>query len=535
MKNNKKNGALLVGMGIFLSRIAGLLRERAFAHYFGNSDAGDAFKAALKIPNFLQNLFGEGVLSASFIPVYAGLLAREHNDHTPNREHHLEASNVAMTIGSLLFLMTSMLVIAGIVATPFLIDTIAPGFHGEKRELTIRLVQIFFPGTGMVVMSAWCLGILNSHRHFFLSYAAPVIWNAAIIATLLIYGNDTSQYDLAIITGWGLVAGSFLQVAVQLPTTLKLLKYFKISFNTKVTHVRIILKNFVPSVFSRGVVQVSSYIDNILASLLPTGAVSALAYAQTLYLLPVSLFGMSISASELPEMSSILGTKEVIYQKLQERLNNGIKKISFYIVPSLCAFLFLGDILVAALFQTGEFNEKNTQVVWVVLIGSSVGLLSSTIGRLYSSTFFSLKDTRTTLNFAFIRIIFTTILGYLFAFKLAPMISSDPMYATAGLTSSAGISGWIEFYLLRRKLNSIIGKTGIEWKYQSKLWGCAILATAIGLAIKWFIHLDILHHPIMKAIVVIGAYGLIYFALTYAIQIKESQTIINKIRSKIGR
>ena len=538
MNNNvksKKSGALFVGLGIFLSRIAGLLRERAFAHYFGNSDAGDAFKAALKIPNFLQNLFGEGVLSASFIPVYAGLLAREHNNNTPNQDHHLEASKVALTIGSLLFLITSLLVIFGILATPFLIDTIAPGFKDEKRLLTIKLVQVFFPGTGMVVMSAWCLGILNSHRRFFLSYVAPVVWNTAIIATLLIYGNGTSQYDLAIITGWGLVVGSFLQVAVQLPTTFKLLKYFKFSLDTNIQHVRLIIKNFIPSVFSRGVVQISSYIDNILASLLPTGAVSALAYAQTLYTLPISLFGMSISASELPEMSSIVGSPEVIHQKLRERLNNGIKKISFYIIPSLCAFLILGDVLVAALFQTGEFNERNTQVVWMVLIGSSVGLLSSTIGRLYSSTFFSLKDTRTTLNYAFIRIFFTTTLGYLFAFKLAPMISSDPMFATAGLTSSAGISGWIEFYFLRKKLNTIIGKTGIEWRYQSKLWGAGLIASAFGLCVKWFIPMPMLQYPIAKAAGVFSLYGVIYFTITYLIKIQESQTIINKIISKIKR
>ncbi|MBY0415687.1 MAG: murein biosynthesis integral membrane protein MurJ, partial [Bdellovibrionales bacterium] len=442
---------------------------------------------------------------------------------------------VAMTIGSLLFMITAFLVVGGIVATPFLIDTIAPGFVGGKRDLTIKLVQIFFPGTGMVVMSAWCLGILNSHRRFFLSYAAPVIWNVAIIATLLFFGKDTSQYDLAIITGWGLVAGSFLQVLVQIPTTIKLLKYFRPRLDTKVIHVQIIMKNFVPSVVSRGVVQVSSYIDNILASLLPTGAVSALAYAQTIYLLPVSLFGMSISASELPEMSSIVGSQEVIYQKLRERLQNSIQKISFYIVPSLCAFLILGDVLVAALYQTGEFNAKNTQVVWVVLIGSSVGLLASTIGRLYASTFYSLKDTKTTLYFAFARIFFTTILGYLFAFKLAPMISPDPMYATAGLTSSAGISGWIEFYLLRRKLNSIIGTTGVVWRYQSKLWGSALMAAAIGLSVKWFIHLPILSHPVMRAAGVFSIYGVLYFAITYVIAIPESQMIINKIRSKIGR
>ena len=175
-----KRHAFLVAAGIFLSRIAGLIRERVFAHYFGNSDAADAFKAAFRIPNFLQNLFGEGVLSASFIPVYAGLLAREDDE---------EARRTAGAVASLLALTTSILVLIGVLATPYLIDAIAPGFHGEKRELTIRLVRILFPGAGLLVFSAWCLGILNSHRRFFLSYTAPVIWNVAMIATLWGFGG----------------------------------------------------------------------------------------------------------------------------------------------------------------------------------------------------------------------------------------------------------------------------------------------------------------------------------------------------------
>jgi putative peptidoglycan lipid II flippase len=142
-----RSHAFWVGLGIFLSRIAGLVRERVFAHFFGNSDAGDAFKAALKIPNFLQNLLGEGVLSASFIPVYAEMLAKKHDE---------DAAKVASVIGSLLFILTSLLVLAGVFATPVLIDLIAPGFHGEKRDLTIKIVQILFPGTGFAVLSAWC-------------------------------------------------------------------------------------------------------------------------------------------------------------------------------------------------------------------------------------------------------------------------------------------------------------------------------------------------------------------------------------------
>ena len=165
---SSSRNAVLVGSGIFLSRIIGLVRERIFAHYFGNSDAADAFKAALKIPNLLQNLFGEGALSSSFIPVYANLLASGDKE---------EANRVARVIGSMLILAMSLLVLAGVLATPLLIDLIAPGFKGVKRDSTIQMVRIMFPGVGVLVLSAWCLGILNSHRRFFLPYAAPILWN----------------------------------------------------------------------------------------------------------------------------------------------------------------------------------------------------------------------------------------------------------------------------------------------------------------------------------------------------------------------
>src|SRR5580658_6515599 len=172
-KGERAGGAAaLVAAGIFLSRISGLVRDRVFAHYFGNSDAADAFRAALRIPNFLQNLFGEGVLSASFIPVYAGLLAREKRE---------EAGRVAGAVFAILALLTSVLVLAGVLATPLLSYAIALGFHGAKRDLLNSLVRILFPGAGLLVLSAWCLGILNSHRRFFLSYSVPVVWNATMI------------------------------------------------------------------------------------------------------------------------------------------------------------------------------------------------------------------------------------------------------------------------------------------------------------------------------------------------------------------
>ena len=295
------------------------------AHFLGTLPAADAFRAALRIPNFLQNLFGEGVLSASFIPVYSRLLASS---------DEREANHVASVVGSLLALLTSLLVILGIMSTPLLIDVIAPGFTGETRQLTIRLVQILFPGVGALVMSAWCLGILNSHGRFFLSYSAPVLWNLFIIAGLLMFGTTQSLSDLVVITAWCSVLGSLAQLFVQVPTVLRLTRQLRFSLDTESRHVRSVLVNFVPVFFSRGIVQFSAYIDNVLASLLPSGSVALLNCAQTIGLLPISLFGMSISAAELPAMSRALaGDEKVVRVELSRRLTAAMRRMAFFVIP----------------------------------------------------------------------------------------------------------------------------------------------------------------------------------------------------------
>ena len=380
--------ASLVAAGIFLSRIAGLIRERVFAHYFGNSDTADVFRAAIRIPNFLQNLFGEGVLSASFIPVYARLRALGKDE---------EASDVADAVATLLALVTAVLVLIGVLATPYIIDAIAPGFHGAKRELTIRLVRNLFPGAGLLVMSAWCLGILNSHRKFFLSYAAPVAWNAVMIATLIGFGRNHSEESLAVITAWGSVAGSALQLGVQLPVTLRLIGRLRIQLALQLASVHEVVRNFFPVLIGRGVVQLSAYVDSIIASYLPTGAVAALGYAQILYTLPISLFGMSVSAAELPAMSGTLGSDSEIAAQLRTRLGRALRQIAFLVVPSAMAFLILGDVVSALIYQSGRFTHENAIYVWGILAGSAVGLLASSLGRLYSSTYYALRDTRTPL------------------------------------------------------------------------------------------------------------------------------------------
>jgi len=518
-KSEKSTGrsAFLVGAGILISRIVGLARQRVFAHYFGTSAAGDAFSAAFRIPNFLQNIFGEGALSASFIPVYAKLLAQDDEE---------KAGHVANAVLGLLALAVSVIVLVGVLATPYLISAIAPGFHGETRELTIRLVRILFPGAGLLVLSAWCLGVLNSHHRFFLSYTAPVAWNLAMIASLLFFGYRVGQFPLAEYVAWASVVGSALQFGVQLPTVVTLVRRFRPTIDVASDHVKTVIRNFFPVFMSRGVVQISAFVDAILASFLPEGSVVALTYAQSLYTLPVSLFGMSISAAELPAMSRAIGSDEEVAEVLRHRLDEGLRRIAFFIVPSSMAFLALGDVIAAVLYQTGQFKHDAAIFVWGILAGSTVGLLASTLGRLYSSTYYALHDTRTPLRYAIVRVALTTALGYLFALPLPRLLEIDPKWGVAGLTASAGIAGWIEFALLRHSLNRRIGRTGLSASYVIKLWIAALLAADVGWSVKLFLPQL---HPIPLAAVVLGLYGVSYFGVTFILNISESSAVLGKV------
>ena len=525
-----RGAAVLVASGIMLSRLAGLIRQTMMARYLGAGMAADAFNAAFRIPNLLQNLFGEGVLSASFIPEYAGLLGRG---------EETEATRLAGAVAGMLALVASIIVALGVITAPWLVAIIANGFTGEKRELTVLLTRILFPGAGLLVFSAWCLGILNSHRRFLMSYTPPGLWSQAMVLTLILFHRNRSEVQLAIYLAYGSVVGSALQFGIQLPQVFRLTRGVRPRLTAAAESVRNVFRNFVPAFVGRGVVQLSAYVDAWLASYLGNGAVSSFTYAQTIYVLPISLFGMAVSAAELPTMSRATGTSAEVGAYLQGRLRNGLERIAYFIVPSVVALFALGDLIVHLLLESGRFQRGNTIWVWQILIGSCVGLLASTMGRLYSSTFYAMRDTRTPLRYAVVRVILTTALGYLFALVLPPLLGLDRRLGAAGLTASAGIAGWVEFYLLRRKLDQRIGKTRLIPSRVVRLW----IAALVGAAVPWIYKLVVergapvfsAHENAVRsklmALVLLIVYGIVYLALTAVFGIPEAANVVARARS----
>ena len=535
-----RRGSFLVAAGIFLSRIAGLIREVAIAASLGVGGVADVFKAALRIPNLLQNLLGEGVLSASFIPVYSRLLEKDER----------EANRLAGKILGLLLAVMAAVVAIGILFAGIITRIITPGFSGERLELATALLRIMFPGIAFLVLSAFCTGVLNSHRQFFLSYVSPVVWNAtqiAFISAALLAG--ATEVGIAHALAWGVLIGAVLEVAIQVPAVRRLTQGAELSLDRRSPEVRDVLTRFAPVVFGRGVVQVIVYTELVLASLLAVGGVSALTYGQVLYLLPISLFGMAVAAAELPELSRLgrLG-----HTAIKDRLHIGLERITFYVALTAAVYIFAGDIVVGALLQRGEFTAADTRLVWFVVGTFALGLLGTTQSRLLQNGLYALDRPKLVARIAVARVALASIVGAALMFPLdrfaiigshieqvgdlafrplpdalRNLPDGPPRLGILGLAIGAAVSSWVEYRLLRGAIEWRIGPLrrmghGARW---SLIAAAAVGVLAAGLR---SVTDDL---PRMVAAVAVGVPVVVsYLTITAAMAVPEATALVSRIR-----
>jgi putative peptidoglycan lipid II flippase len=533
-------GSYLVAAGILLSRIAGLIREVAISGYLGVGATADAFKVALRIPNLLQNLLGEGVLSASFIPVYSRLLD----------EDRKQADRLAGNILGLLIAIMAAIVALGVLLARPLTVLITPGFSGERLDLAVTLLRIMFPGIALLVLSAFCTGVLNSHRQFFLSYVSPVMWNATQIAFVVAAGlYGASDLGIAHALAWGVVVGAFLEVLLQVPAVTGLMHGVHLSFGRSSPEVRDVLKRFGPVVLGRGVVQLLTYVDLVLASLLAIGGVSALTYGQVLYLLPISLFGMAVAAAELPELSRLGRAGSAA---IRERLHTGMERITFYVAITAAVYVFAGDIVVGVLLQRGQFSPQDTRLVWFVVGAFALGLLGTTRSRLLQNGLYALDRPKLVARIAIVRVGLAALLGGLLMFpfdRLAIVGSSiqkigafgpgplpeavrqladgPPRLGVVGLALGAALSSWVEYRLLQGALEWRIGKLprmghGARW--------CLIAAGACGVLAAGLRSVSEDLPRYAAAALVLAPTGAMYLLITATMGVPEARTLVNRVR-----
>jgi len=440
--------ATTIGMGTFLSRILGFLRDMVIAHFFGAGMAADAFFVAFRIPNLWRRLVGEGSLTISFIPIYTEYLTQK------SEEESREVTHIAFTIAGIVLLVLTVL---GILFSPILIQIIAPGFTRvpEKFQLTVTLNQIIFPYLFFMGLFALCMGILNSLRHFFAPAIAPIFLNISIIASVFLFYHVFQRPVMALAVG--VLAGGVIQFLFQIPFLLKKRISFRFNFNFRHPAIKRIGYLIVPGLIGSAVYQLNVFIDTIFASFLPGGSVSYLYFADRLMEFPLGIFAFAIGMASLPSLSG-LATKGKM-EELKETLSFTFRLVSFISIPAMVGLIVLKTPIINLLFQRGLFDYSATVMTAKALLFYSVGLWAIAGSRIIVPAFYSLQDTWTPLKIALIclgaNVIFNSILIY-------------PM-KHAGLALATSLSSTLNLILLFRKLIPKLGGMNIKENIRSLL------------------------------------------------------------------
>jgi putative peptidoglycan lipid II flippase len=277
----------------------------------------------------------------------------------------------------------------------------------------------------------------------------------------------------------------------------------------------------------RGSVQLSAFIDAMLASFLGGPIVAAMAKAQMLYTLPVSLFGMAVSAAELPEMSSATGDDSARAQHLQTRLKSALRRVVFLVVPSAVAFIAIGGPIVAMLFEGGRFTAVETTMVWIILAGSALGLSAGTQSRLLGSAFYALGDPKPPLHAALVRVVITGALGWLFVLPVRHWLGYSVTWGGFGLTATAGFAAWIEFLLLDRWLSKRIGKVPIPTKLGLGALAASLVAGAAGYGAA-YVATELGAKHWATALVAVPVFGAVYLGIMMIARVPEVSAITGR-------
>jgi putative peptidoglycan lipid II flippase len=543
----------VVAVGIFASRIFGLVREVVTAHYFGTTAFSDVFRFALRAPNVLQNLLGEGTLSASFIPIYTRML----DEGRPR-----DAGRFAGAVFGLLAALAGLLSLLGVVFAEQVVTVFAAGFLTDdggagavdRFPIAVTCTRITFPMTAVLVLHAWALGVLNSHRKFFLPYVAPVLWNIAMIATLVFVGSNlvddlgpTGSAEalsagalerLLIALCWGALVGGALQFLVQVPSVWKSLEGFRLSLSPKVPGVGRAVAAFGPVVAGRGVAQLGGYFDLFLAAFLVEGAIGALGFAQTLYVLPISLFAMSVAASELPELSSGRGPTP-------ERIGRGLAQITFLTVPTVVGYLAFGFLIVTAIFRSGNFGLESTWLVYGILVVYSLGLPATNTSRLLQNVFFAMEDTKTPAKVAVQRVFLAAAVAiptmwWLDRFTVTDLLGPLPdsqglRWGAVGLALGSAVGAWYELFRLRHRLAHQVDGFRVPVGRGWKMAAVALASAAVAGAVWWLVPFGGAWAGRLAAVVVVGLFAVGYLVAAHLLGFPEIETWVGRFARRFKR
>lgn len=444
----------LIGLATFSSRILGFVRDMILARMFGAAMVADAFFVAYRIPNMLRELFAEGSMSAAFIPVFTEYL---------NKRSKEEARELASAVFTALLVIVSAICLLSILAAPWIVRFIAPGFGDEpgKLDLTTMLSRFMFPYLLFISLAALTMGMLNSLRAFAVPAFSPVMFNVCIISAALWLSPHLTEpiFGVAI----GVVAGGAVQFFMQLPSLKRHRMMIGLRYEPFHPGVKRIGVLILPAMVGLSVTQVNILVTTLLASFLPEGSQAYLFYGMRLVLFPLGIFGVALGTAILPTMAK--QTSEGQIQELKQTLSFGLRLVFFIIIPAMIGLMTLRVPIIHLFFEHGRFTAQATLGTASALLFYCFGLPAFAGIRIVVAAFYSLQDTKTPVKVAMAAMAANIVLCLLL---MRPLLHGGLALATS---ISAVLNFGLLIWIIHRRLD------GIEWPVILRSVGHTVAAT----------------------------------------------------------
>lgn len=513
LKENKRftKAAGVVGSATLVSRIFGFVRDVVIAGFFGAGMGADAFFVAFRIPNLLRRLFAEGSLSIAFIPVFTDCMTNEGKD---------EAFRLARAALQLLSLLLAFIAIVGMLLSPIIVKVIAPGFISlpAKFTLTISLTRLMFPYIFFIGLVALCMGILNVLGHFAAPALAPVLLNLAMIGSVFFLSPHFEEPVTGL--GVGVLIGGMLQLALQIPFVVKKGLLFWKKANLYHPGLKRIGKLMLPTIFGAAVYQINILVGTLLASLLPTGSVSYLYYADRLVQFPLGIFAIAIATAVLPSLSRQAANMDI--DAVKDTFSHALKLVFFITLPAMVGLIVLREPIIALLFKRGAFDANTTRLTAMALLYYAVGLWAFSAVRIVVPTFYALQDTKTPVKMAFISVMVNILLSIIL---MQPLKHGGLALATSLASAlNLGLLVWaLRMRLGSLGLRSIIGSV-FKSSVGSVLMGVVVWTAAFRM-LPTYAEGGAALFVKLTAIIVMGF--LTYVGIAYAVKNRELKFILS--------
>jgi len=446
--NSIARAARTVSLAVFGSRILGLVREQVLAGLFGASKEFDAFITAFRIPNLLRDLFAEGALSAAFVTTFSQKLAKE---------GEAPAWRLANLVLNALVVLLSLITLVGIIASPWIVDLIAPGFRNTpgKAELTVTMTRIMFPFLLLVALAALAMGMLNAKKKFGIPASASMMFNVGSILGGVFFGwvIDPSFGSRSIIgISIGTLIGGAAQLLIQFPSLRAVGYRYQPLLDWRDEGFRRVVKLVGPSVIGVAAVQINVFVINWFASYFENGAVTWLNCAFRLMQFPIGLFGVAIATATLPAVAALVARGEIA--EFRKTISRSMRLAIFLSLPAACGLAVLAEPIIAVIYQHGRFSADSTRQTAACLQAFAIGLTGYAALKVLAPTFYAFGDSRTPALVSLLSIVVNAGLCWLLAWKLG--------LGVMGLALSTGLVALVNFvqllFHMRRRIEHIEGR-----------------------------------------------------------------------------